>query len=65
VRDAKRIPKILKALGEYWKEHPDLRLGQMVFYFTHRTSFDPNVMPDIFYVEDDDILAALEREKKE
>ena len=29
-RDKKRISVILAALGEYWMENPDLRLGQIM-----------------------------------
>ena len=29
-RDPNRIPAILAALGEYWMENPDLRLGQIM-----------------------------------
>lgn len=30
MRDPKRIPKILKQLGDIWLTYPDLRLGQLI-----------------------------------
>ena len=30
MRDPKRIDEMLEAISEVWKEHPDLRLGQLI-----------------------------------
>ncbi len=30
MRDPKRIDRILKLIGDYWKKHPDQRFGQMM-----------------------------------
>jgi hypothetical protein len=47
-RDAKRIPKILAALGELWLANPDLRLGQIM-----------GNAAITFYTEDDKALTGL------
>ena len=63
-RDPTRIPRILSLISEYWKENPDLRLGQIIV----------NMLPlqyksDAFYFEDDKleeaICSRLEKSKKE
>jgi len=33
MRDIKRIDKILKLLGELWKNHPDYRFGQLLINY--------------------------------
>jgi len=30
MRDTKRIDRILKLIGDHWKENPDCRFGQML-----------------------------------
>ena len=50
MRDPNRIPIILKAVEEFWKENPDWRLGQLV----DNVAADP-----VYYVEDEDFLATL------
>lgn len=30
MRDVNRIDKVLKAIGDVWKQYPDLRLGQLL-----------------------------------
>lgn len=48
MRNPKRIPIILKELEEYWTQHPDLRLGQIVSNFA-----SPGIERiDPFYTED-------------
>lgn len=59
MRDPARIDRILAALGEYWKANPDLRLGQIVANLTVKANARPLHAPEIFYVEDDKIEAAL------
>lgn len=49
-RDPARIERLLGALRSYWQRHPDLRLGQIVWNMAGR---------DPFYVEDDEVEAAL------
>ena len=55
MRDPNRIGPILKELGELWKTHPDLRLGQLIMAAADDRS------PDIFYLEDDAIITNLKR----
>ena len=45
MRDIGRIDKVLKEVGEVWKQVPDLRLGQLLL----------NVLQDpvLYYAEDD------------
>jgi uncharacterized protein YihD (DUF1040 family) len=49
-RDPKRIDIVLGKLGEYWKAHPDMRLGQILVNMT---------TGDLFHVEDTDLLVAI------
>jgi hypothetical protein len=58
-RDPQRIPKILEALKEYWTKYPDLRLGQIVVNLT-RSDTSPSGH-DPFYVEDEELLAKLNK----
>jgi len=48
MRDVKRIPEVLAAIGELWMANPDLRLGQIMS--------NANVH---FYTEDDKALQGL------
>jgi hypothetical protein len=48
MRDPKRIPKVLAAVGRYWSLYPDLRLGQLLGNFSVG-----------YNTEDDAILRAL------
>lgn len=61
--DPERIPKILEALGAYWKRHPELRLGQIVSNMTEKTprytTAREDLGGDIFYVHDEALLEAL------
>lgn len=51
MRDIGRIDKVLKEVGEVWKQVPDLRLGQLLL----------NVLQDpaLYYVEDDQLVLRL------
>jgi len=51
-----RIDPLIDLLREYWKSHPDLRLGQIVCNLSGND--------DPFYTEDDVILERLKREGK-
>lgn len=54
-RDPDRINTVLEELEKYWKDYPDLRLGQLIFILSskHRNIDDP------FYMEDDELLRTL------
>lgn len=51
MRDIGRIDKVLKEVGEVWKQVPDLRLGQLLL----------NVLQDpaLYQVEDDQLILRL------
>jgi hypothetical protein len=59
MRNPDRIDRILKALGELWKQLPDWRLGQLIDNMNHTTG------RDLFYIEDDEIEELIETYKKE
>lgn len=48
MRDPNRIDEVLAAVGDVWKQYPDLRLGQLL----------SNVFrePALYYVEDDKLV---------
>ena len=48
MRDVNRIDGILQSIGHIWKQHPDLRLGQLLL----------NPMSDqmLYYVEDEKLV---------
>jgi len=53
-RDKNRISPLLAELEYYWKQHPDLRLGQLVYNVCASAGY-----PDVFYLDDDRFLTAL------
>lgn len=54
MRDPKRIQPLLAALTEYWTQHPDWRLGQIVCNCGREIGhWDP------FYMEDDQLLGVI------
>lgn len=55
MRDPKRIDGILKVVGKYWKENPDLRLGQLILNVAYGTGCEP------YYIEDKDIIDLLKK----
>jgi len=55
VRDPKRIDEMLQVLGDLWRRHPDLRLGQIVVMAAG--PFEP--CPKVFFLEDDAMLRGL------
>jgi len=63
-RDPKRIADLLKALEKVWRGYPDWRLGQLIVNATrkNRPSF---VCPEVFYIEDDEMLKGIEQMAKE
>ena len=52
MRDPKRIPIVLGEVELFWKQNPDLRLGQLLSIL-----LKPN--EDIFYIEDDVLLERI------
>lgn len=56
VRDEERIDDVLLELEEYWKEHPQLRLAQIIT----NISIEKGIGPDPYNMEDDTLLNELE-----
>lgn len=56
-RDPERIDEILDELEEYWKDNPDLRLGQIISNLSKERRGDS----DPFYMEDGNVLRELKR----
>jgi len=52
-RSRSRISPVIRKLEEVWREHPDLRLGQLLI--------DCAGDKDLFNLEDDELLEAMER----
>jgi len=57
MRDPARIEKILSVIREIWYRNPDLRLSQLIMNALG-IAYDP------YYIEDDDLLIALQKYKK-
>jgi len=59
MRDPERIDGILERLGIVWRQHPSLRLGQLLgnLFSTVR---DPQSAGQ-YYCEDEDLIDALEQ----
>lgn len=51
MRDKNRIPKVLKEIEEIWKQHPELRLGQLILNITDDTQ--------LYYAEDSRLIDEL------
>ena len=60
MRNPERIPEILKELERFWKQVPDLRLGQII----SNLSYESMRNNDPFYMEDDDLLELLKQKNK-
>lgn len=60
MRNPDRIPEILKELETFWKQVPDLRLGQII----SNLSYESMKNNDPFYMEDDDLLELLKKKNK-
>ena len=52
MRDKERIDKTTDALNLLWKEHPDLRLGQLIDNLHSLNRQKTKSKADIFYTED-------------
>lgn len=72
MRDPERIDRILKKIGDKWKERPDLRLlqflivmlgGKNIRYDLAR-EFDVVLKPDPFYIEDEVLERVLDEVSK-
>ncbi|KKL53019.1 hypothetical protein LCGC14_2279640 [marine sediment metagenome] len=61
MRDPNRIKPLLKEIEAYWRNHPDLRLAQIISNAnsTYRSRQNLPLDNDAFYLEDDDLLAVL------
>ena len=57
MRDPKTIKRILKKIERAWTRYPNLRLSQLLLNATNKN--------DIYYVEDDDLVAAISKYEKE
>lgn len=52
-----KVDETLKALAEYWKERPYLRLGQIVY---NAWKVQSRSESDVFYMSDDTFLKGLQ-----
>lgn len=52
MRDLERIRKVLGKLEFYWRKHPELRLGQLI-YKAHEQPGEGT--PDLFNIEDEEL----------
>lgn len=59
MRDPKRIDEITVKLNEIWHKYPDMRFWQLLL----NISWD--FKGDAFFMEDDKVIAALEKVDKE
>jgi uncharacterized protein YihD (DUF1040 family) len=60
MRDPNRIHEILSRLRSIWDDNPDLRLMQILI-----NAINPETRcPELYYLEDDDLLNMLEFENK-
>ena len=50
MRNPERIPLVLDAVRRYWEQHPDLRLGQIMWIMAEK---------DPFYFEDDKLFEKI------
>ncbi len=58
-RDPNRIAPMLDALRQVWEANPDLRLAQIV----SNAARGHGAWPDVFSVEDDDLMRGLETQR--
>lgn len=56
-RDPERIDEVLDVVEKYWREYPDLRLGQLICIAANEANYDD----DPFYMEDYELQSVLER----
>ena len=60
MRNQERIPEVLEELEEFWKQNPDLRLGQIIANLNYEIMGGN----DPFYLEDTDLLELLKQKNK-
>lgn len=70
MRDVKRIPRILKKLGQLWKLNPDLRFFQLMTdftekYFGYTVTGGMRYQNSTYYVEDDTFERLIDKEIKD
>lgn len=63
MRDPNRIKPILAALEQAWQQNPDFRLTQLIIAAASMVR-DLEGSSPTFYVEDDVLLAGIEKIKK-
>ena len=51
MRDPKRIDTMLQVLEHYWKQNPDMRLGQFIGNIARD--------PELYYMEDDKLMCRI------
>lgn len=56
MRDPDRIDEVLAALEAYWKQNPDLRIGQIIENAAQESQFD-----DAYHMEDNTVVRYLKR----
>lgn len=59
MRDPKRIDEITTKLNEIWHKYPDMRFWQLLL------NIPWDFKGDAFFMEDDKVIAALEKVDKE
>lgn len=60
MRDPQRISVVLETLRQAWQQNPDLRLGQLLVI----AASPKEPCPELFYIEDDKLLAGLQAYQK-
>ena len=63
MRDINRIEPMMAEFTEFWKAHPDWRLGQLVANCIR--AYDGRLNCDPFFIEDDELLKGLRHMKGE
>lgn len=61
MRDINRIPMVLSAVEQLWKQYPDMRFFQFMNYMQELVNAYNRKGPDtdLFYLEDDKLLETL------
>ncbi len=59
MRDPNRINFIMKEIEEYWVQHPELRLGQIIANCVR--AYDGILNCDPFYIEDEALIVGLHK----
>src|SRR4051794_37967015 len=61
MRDPDRIDPVLEAIRSRWSANPDSRLGQLIVNAVLENSPFAAPMPELFYMEDEELAQALGR----